>query len=175
MTSSTTSAFQSPLELVCGRVVDSRGPRGPNRFYEPSKRLLRTSCPGRPASLKRPGGRTSCYPSPSWFLSAALGRGLRRNESVAFGAQFKATAKLHQANATRPTVLDSQRVTQLRRFGTGGKRGGTSGIFGDLRGHDRFRRLTTAEIVLVGGLAYPKSGPTAGGLKTWCCSGGTSP
>jgi hypothetical protein len=44
---------------------------GPNRFYEPSNRLQRTSCSGRTASLRRPEGRTSCYPSPSWFLSAA--------------------------------------------------------------------------------------------------------
>ena len=45
-------------------------PEESTRWENTSQRLVRPSRPGRPASLRRPEGRTSCYPSPSWFLSA---------------------------------------------------------------------------------------------------------
>ncbi len=49
---------------------------GPNRFYKPSQRLIPTSRPGRPGLSKMTGGQTSCYPSPSWFISAAPKEGV---------------------------------------------------------------------------------------------------
>src|SRR5215212_2836039 len=42
---------QSRLERVCSREEGSRGPWESNRFYEPSKRLLRTPRSGQPDLL----------------------------------------------------------------------------------------------------------------------------
>src|SRR5215208_7248793 len=48
--------------LAAERAFD--GPEDSTVCEQPLKRLLRTSRPGRPASLERPGGRTSWLPLP---------------------------------------------------------------------------------------------------------------
>src|SRR5215203_5781188 len=53
--SSTTRAFQSRLERVCSRGEGSRGPWGPNRFYEPQNGFYAHLDQAERASLKRPG------------------------------------------------------------------------------------------------------------------------
>jgi hypothetical protein len=102
----------------------------------------------------------------------------KRRHSHGFGAHH---APDHPPSKVRldsnPAILDSLRASQLRCFGTGGKRGSRSGIFGGPRGHGRFRRLATTKTILVGGSwegwHAPKRVPTGGGQETWCCSGGT--
>src|SRR5215208_5722750 len=61
----TIQAPSKRLERVRSRGEGSRGPWGLTRFYEPSKRLLRTSCSGQPASLNTAGGEAPDYPPPS--------------------------------------------------------------------------------------------------------------
>jgi hypothetical protein len=61
----TIQAPSKRLERVRSRGEGSRGPWGLTRFYEHSKRLLRTSCSGQPASLNTAGGEAPDYPPPS--------------------------------------------------------------------------------------------------------------
>src|SRR5215208_2362492 len=64
------------LERVRSRGEGSRGPWGLTRFYELSKRLLRTSCSGQPASLNTAGGEAPDYPRLQVIHSAALREGV---------------------------------------------------------------------------------------------------
>ena len=49
---------------------------GPNRFYDPSKRLLRVSSPGDRASLEPPGIESPDYPRLQLIHSAAPKEGV---------------------------------------------------------------------------------------------------
>src|SRR5215211_8647020 len=78
------------------------GDVGPNRFYEPSRQLLRAPRSGRPGLLYTTRGRISCYPSPPGFFPPPLGTELRRNLS-------------HKPRSIEAQIISGPRRTPRRR------------------------------------------------------------